>query len=67
MFLVMRLAGLRVTDLGTDETFLTVIQRDKAGNIKTSITVGDKRSDVTFRPILSAGAHCNCRVYCRIS
>jgi len=66
MFLIMRLVALRVTDLGTDEAFLTVIQSDRAGIIR-SITVGDKSSDVTFRPILSADAHCNSRVYCRIS
>ena len=65
MFLIMRLAALRVTCLGIDDTFLTVIQSDKVG--KTSINIGDKSSDVTYRPILSAGAYCKSRVYCRIS
>jgi hypothetical protein len=53
-----RLAALRVTDLGTDEIVLTVILSDKADNITMSMAVKDNSSDVTFRRILSAGAHC---------
>jgi hypothetical protein len=67
MFLIVRLAALKVTNLGTDETVMTVILSDKADNIKTSITVKDKCSDVTFRRILSAGEHCKSRVCFRIS
>lgn len=57
MFLIARLAVLRVTDLGADVIVLTVILSDKADNITMSIAVKDKSSDVTFRGIQAAGAH----------
>ena len=57
MFLVVRLAALRVTDLDTDATVFTVNLSDKTHNVKTSIPAQDKGSDVTFRRILSTGAH----------
>jgi hypothetical protein len=58
MFRIVKLAALRVTYLGTDETVLMVILSDKADNITMSIAVKDKSSDVTYRRILSADAHC---------
>jgi hypothetical protein len=58
MFLIVSLTALRITDLGAAVTDFTVILSDKADNITMSIAVKDKSTDVTFRRIRSAGAHC---------
>ena len=42
MLLIVRLAALRMTDLGADEPVLTVILSDKADNIAMSIAVKEQ-------------------------
>ena len=59
----MKFAALRVAALGAADDAMTVTLSVTADNIKTSIAVKYKSSDVTFLRIPSVGAHYNNGAY----